>query len=181
MDTIAISGPTDAHASDMRALVSSVMTLLDTAKSELDRSPNAAKAIIARARSLLRVEIDRETPARRPAGGSPLLAWQARRVREYIDAHLGERILISDLSAVARRSEAHFARSFKQAFGKTPHSYLVSRRIEFASHLMRVGNDSLSEIALACGFADQAHLSRQFRHCVGESPAAWRRERCDLR
>lgn len=133
-------------------LVSGVMTVPDTAKLEGNR-----------------------------AAGSPLLAWQARRVREYIDAHIGERILISDLSAVAQRSDAHFARSFKQTFGKTPHAYVVRRRVEFAGHLMRVGTDSLSEIALACGFADQAHLSRQFRQCMGQSPAAWRRGRCDTR
>jgi AraC-like DNA-binding protein len=46
---------------------------------------------------------------------------------------------------------------------------------------MRVSDDSLSTIALTCGFADQAHLSRLFRQCVGQSPAAWRRERCASR
>ena len=105
-----------------------------------------------------------------------LLAWQSRRVREYIDAHIGTRILISDLSEAARRSEAHFARGFKQTFGRTPHAYVMRRRIEFACHSMRVSEDSLGAIAAACGFTDQAHFCRLFRRYVGQSPGAWRRE-----
>jgi AraC-like DNA-binding protein len=119
------------------------------------------------------------TPAATPA--RPLLAWQSRRVREYIDAHIGTRILISDLSDAARRSEAHFARGFKQAFGQTPHSYVMRRRIEFACRSMCAGEDSLGDIAAACGFTDQAHFCRLFRRYVGQSPGAWRRGRCELR
>jgi AraC-like DNA-binding protein len=119
------------------------------------------------------------TPTATPT--RPLLAWQSRRVREYIDAHIGTRILISDLSDAARRSEAHFARGFKQTFGQTPHAYVMRRRIEFARHLMRVSEDSLGDIAAACGFTDQAHFCRLFRRYVGQSPGAWRRERCEPR
>ena len=110
----------------------------------------------------------------------PLLAWQSRRVREYIDAHISTRILISDLSDAARRSEAHFARGFKQTFGQTPHAYVMRRRIEFACHSMRVSEDSLGDIAAACGFTDQAHFCRLFRRYLGQSPGAWRREHCEL-
>jgi len=181
VDSILLAAPTPVETSfsEMRALVGSIMTLLDIAKMELDKSPEAAKATIARASSLLRVEIDRETPSSNHGVGRPLLAWQACRVREYIDAHIGERILISDLSRIAQRSDAHFARAFKQTFGQTPHAYLVRRRVEHASHLMRVGDESLSNIALMCGFTDQAHLCRLFRQCIGQTPAAWRRERCE--
>jgi AraC family transcriptional regulator len=171
--------PEESHFSEMQALVSSVVTLLDLAKLEIDEDREAAKATIGRASSLLRIEIDRRSPAHGQAFGTPLLAWQARRVREYIDAHIGTRILISNLSAIAKRSEAHFARAFKQTFGLTPHAYVVRRRVEIASHLMRVSEDSLSNIACACGFTDQAHFCRLFRQCVGQSPAAWRRERCE--
>jgi AraC family transcriptional regulator len=174
------AAPAGTGFSETHALVSSVMTLLDIAKRELDKNRDAAKASIGRASSLLRVEIDRQRPSYKQATGGPLLAWQARRVREYMEAHIGTRILISDLSDVAQLSEAHFARAFKQTFGQAPHAYLVRRRVEFASHLMRVSRDSLSNIALTCGFADQAHLSRVFRRCVGQSPAAWRRERCEV-
>jgi AraC family transcriptional regulator len=171
--------PERACSSEMRALVGSILTLLDDAKRELDGNCNAAKATIVRASSLLRAEFDRLALSDHPADGKCLHAWQARRVREYIDAHIGDRILISDLSNIVQRSESHFVRAFKQSFGLTPHTYLVKCRVELASHLMRVSADSLSSIAVICGFTDQAHLCRLFRQCTGETPAAWRREHCE--
>jgi AraC family transcriptional regulator len=171
--------PEAACSSQMRALVGSVLTLLDVAKQELDKNCNAAKATIVRASSLLRAEIDRPALSDHCADGKCLHAWQARRVREYIDAHIGDRILISDLSNIVQRSESHFVRAFKQSFGLTPHTYLVKCRVELASHLMRVSADSLSSIAVMCGFTDQSHLCRLFRQCMGQSPAAWRREHCE--
>jgi AraC family transcriptional regulator len=180
LDSTFTAMPTSEAASftEMRALVGSVMSLLDTAKLELDRSPEAARATISRASLLLRVEIDRETSRTNHETGKSLLAWQSRRVREYVEAHIGHRILLCDLSQIAQRSTAHFARAFKQTFGQTPHAYVISRRVEHARHLMRVSDDSLCEIALSCGFADQAHLCRQFRRSTGQSPSAWRRELC---
>jgi AraC family transcriptional regulator len=171
--------PEGACSSEMRALVGSVLTLLDVAKRELDENCNAARATIVRASSLLHAEFDRLALSDRHADGKCLHTWQARRVREYIDAHIGDRILISDLSNIVQRSESHFVRAFKQSFGLTPHTYLVKCRVELASHLMRVSADSLSSIAVICGFTDQAHLCRLFRQCTGQSPAAWRREHCE--
>jgi AraC-like DNA-binding protein len=116
---------------------------------------------------------------RRPsrASGARLLSWQARRIHEYIEAHLGQRILVSDLSGVIQRTEAHFSRAFKRTFGRSPHAYLMSRRLEWAAQLMLSGNSPLCEIALRCGFTDQAHLCKQFRQHKGTTPAAWRRAR----
>ena len=181
MDSILTAGAPSAgtSSSEIYALVMSVVTLLDTAKREVDTNRAAAKASIVRASMLLQVEVNRQSPLDSHATRGPLLAWQSRRVREYMDAHLDGRILVSDLSEVARRSPAHFARAFKLTFGQTPHSYIMLRRIEVATHLMRVSDKSLSDIAAACGFTDQAHLCRLFRQRVGQSPAAWRRERCE--
>jgi AraC family transcriptional regulator len=81
------------------------------------------------------------------------------------------------LSAVARRSPAHFSRSFKLTFGEPPHAYVVKRRLEKACHLMVTSSASLSEITLNGGFSDQAHLCKLFRRAFGQSPASWRRER----
>ena len=99
------------------------------------------------------------------------------RVRAYIDSNLHRTIHIRDLSAVARRSPAHFSRKFKLAVGESPHAYVVRRRLERACHLMITSAASLSEIALSVGFSDQAHLCRLFRQAFGQSPANWRRER----
>ena len=99
------------------------------------------------------------------------------RVRAYIDSNLHRTIHIRDLSAIARRSKAHFSRKFKLAVGESPHAYVVRRRLERACHLMMTSAASLSEIALSVGFSDQAHLCRLFRQAFGQSPANWRRER----
>jgi AraC family transcriptional regulator len=103
--------------------------------------------------------------------------WQARRVCEYIDARFGTPIRISDLSAITKRNVRHFARAFKRTFGETPLAYLVRRRVERASQMMLRSDAPLSEIALTCGFSDQAHLSKRFRQYIGQTPGAWRRER----
>lgn len=154
------------------------MDLLNTAKQQLDINRDAARASISRASSLLWVEANKECEQHSTGHGqSALLGWQIRRVREHIDSHLGGRILVSELSAIAQRSQAHFSRAFKATFGVSPHLYVLFRRIEKASHLMLVSDDSLSDIALACGMVDQSHLCKIFRQVTGRTPAAWRRAR----
>jgi AraC-like DNA-binding protein len=110
-------------------------------------------------------------------GGVRLLAWQARKVRDYIDSHIGGPILVADLCALIDRSEAHFSRSFKRTFGESPHAFVIWRRLELAARYMLQTDASLSDIALRCGFTDQAHLCKHFRQSTGQTPAAWRRAR----
>ncbi len=102
---------------------------------------------------------------------------QVRRVSRYIEQHLSERIRCEHLAALVHLSLSHFMRAFRQSFGFPPHAYLMKRRLECAQGRMRSSYSSLGEIALECGFTDQAHLSRLFRRFTGESPAAWRRAR----
>ena len=104
-----------------------------------------------------------------------MLAWQARKVREYIDSHISGPVLVADLCALVQRSEAHFSRAFKRTFGESPHAFLVRRRVELAAQYMLTTDTSLSDIALRCGFTDQAHLCKHFRQAAGQTPAAWRR------
>jgi AraC-like DNA-binding protein len=73
-------------------------------------------------------------------------------------------------------STSHFSRAFKATFGTTVLDYIHRRRVERAQQLMLVSEQSLVEIALSCGFADQAHYCRIFRTIVGLSPNAWRRQ-----
>jgi AraC family transcriptional regulator len=150
--------------------------LLETARRELDRDREAAKALLTTASHILQAEIERCSGANGSARGG-LAAWQILRVRDYIDSNLHRTIHIQDLSAVARRSPAHFSRKFKQAVGESPHAHVVRLRLERACHLMMSSADPLSEIALNVGFSDQAHLCRLFRQAFGQSPASWRRER----
>jgi AraC family transcriptional regulator len=157
-------------------VANSVAKLLETARRELGRDQEAAKASLATASHILQAEIERCTAANGSTTGG-LAAWQIARVRAYIDRNLHRTIHIRDLSAVARRSKAHFSRKFKLAVGESPHAFVVRRRLERASHLMMTSAASLSEIALSVGFSDQAHLCRLFRQAFGQSPASWRRER----
>jgi AraC family transcriptional regulator len=165
--------PTNQH--QFVYLVNSVVELLETAKRELDRDREAAKASLATASSILQSEIERFSRAKDARPGA-LAAWQITRVRAFIDQNLHRTIHIRNLSAVARRSTSHFSRSFKRVFGEPPHAYLVRRRLERACHLMLTSSASLSEIALSVGLSDQAHLGRLFRQAFGQSPANWRRD-----
>jgi len=157
-------------------LAKGLAKLVETARRELERDREAAKASLVTASHILQAEIKRCSGANGFIRGG-LAAWQILRVRAYIDSNLHRTIHIRDLSAVARRSPAHFARKFKLAIGESPHAYVVRSRLERACHLMMTSAASLSEIALSVGFSDQAHLSRLFRQAFGQSPAKWRRER----
>jgi AraC family transcriptional regulator len=149
--------------------------LLETARREVDDDREAAKASLVTASDIL-AEIERHSGANSSARGG-LASWQVLRVRAYIESNLHRTIHTRDLSAVARRSPAHFSRKFKLAVGEPPHAYVVRRRLERACHLMITSAASLSEIALSVGFSDQAHLCRLFRQAFDQSPASWRRER----
>jgi AraC-like DNA-binding protein len=176
--------PVLPFASDQQfnLVANSLATLLETARRELERDRDAARLSLATASHILQAEIERYSGGNGATRGG-LAAWQILRVRAYIDGNLHRTIHIRDLSAVARRSPAHFSRKFKLAVGESPHAYVVKRRLERACHLMMTSAASLSEIALSVGFSDQAHLCRLFRHAFGRSPASWRRERgipCEL-
>jgi AraC family transcriptional regulator len=152
-----------------------VIGLLDAAMHQLYREEKTAQGTILKAASLLRKQIDPPAPQEAQDGRERLLAWQARKVRDYIDSHITGPVLVADLCALVQRSEAHFSRSFKRTFGEPPHSFVVRRRVELAAQYMLTTDASLSDIALRCGFTDQAHLCKHFRQAVGQTPAAWRR------
>jgi AraC-like DNA-binding protein len=111
-------------------------------------------------------------PAPQAHGG--LSAGAMRRIREYMEVHLGESIDLSMLAGVAGLSVHHFARQFKQSIGVTPHHYLTQKRVERAQEMLAKTDLSLAEIAYAAGFSDQSHLSRHFRHMLGTTPREFR-------
>ncbi|MBR1153987.1 helix-turn-helix domain-containing protein [Bradyrhizobium sp. JYMT SZCCT0428] len=156
-------------------LAGSLAQLLEVVRREFEQDREAAKASLAAASTILQSEIERHSGAKRSRVAG-LAGWQIARVRTFIDKNLHRTIHTQDLSAVARRTPAHFSRSFKLSFGEPPHAYVVKKRLEKACHLMLTSSASLSEIALSAGFSDQAHLCRLFRQAFGHSPASWRRE-----
>ena len=97
-----------------------------------------------------------------------------KRVYDYIEAHLDNRLSLTDLAAVACLSPYHFSRSFKQAVGIGPQRYVTRRRLDRAKTLMRRTNRPLALIAQEVGFADQSHLTSVFRREIGVTPGHFR-------
>ena len=118
------------------------------------------------------IDISRLPPAPQAHGG--LSPGAMRRVREYVEVHLGESIDLSMLAGVAGLSVHHFARQFKQSAGVTPHVYLTQKRVERAQEMLVQTDLPLAEIAFAVGFFDQGHLARHFRHMLGTTPREFR-------
>lgn len=102
------------------------------------------------------------------------LARHLLRVRDLIDRAYAEQLDLAALARSASVSSGYFSRSFKAAFGETPHRYLMSRRMERAKALLRDGELSVTEVCLSVGFASLGSFSTQFRRLVGHSPSEYR-------
>ncbi|HUN39156.1 MAG TPA: AraC family transcriptional regulator [Acetobacteraceae bacterium] len=161
-----------------------VTGFLDAALRMWDDDRIQAKSQIKVAAAMLRSYADDapagEKPAATPSDLRGLAPWQTRKVKEFIDASLGSTIRLQDCASKARLSASYFSHAFKATFGTTVCHYIRCRRVERAQRLMLTSNEPLSQIALACGFADQAHYCRVFRDVVGLSPNAWRRRNMTL-
>jgi transcriptional regulator GlxA family with amidase domain len=157
--------------------IRSVMAELCSAiRCALDDERGTAEESLRRAAELLREMGGAGARGHDDARGG-LAPWQVRKVANHIDAHLGQPIRNEDLALIARLTPSHFGRAFRNSFGEPPHEYVMRRRVERAQGLMLSTDAPLSAIALDCGLADQAHLSRLFRRVVGATPATWRRAR----
>ena len=97
----------------------------------------------------------------------------AGRLRDHLDAHLFEPVTLEDAAAAVGGGQTHVARSFVEAFGITPHAYVVGRRLEAARDRILAGQP-LADIAAEVGFYDQAHLTRRFRRFLGTTPGRFR-------
>ena len=110
-----------------------------------------------------------------PANQDPELLRRLLRAKDRMDAASHEQWPVGRLAQVSGVSEAHFARSFKQAFGIPPHRYLLTRRIERAMALLRETDLSITDIAFDTGWASLGTFGRTFRDVTGHSPSAVRR------
>jgi AraC-like DNA-binding protein len=154
----------------LAAIHSDLARLLADAQSAIGRNPDEARRCITRATALL------EQPAEPPihvSGG--LATWQANRVRTYIADNLTETIAVEDLALLVGLSVSYFSRAFRASFGEAPYVHVLRQRIARACDLMVTTDEPLSQIAVACGLADQSHFTRLFRRFHGVTPHAWRR------
>src|SRR5262245_37303283 len=104
----------------------------------------------------------------------PALLRRLLRAKDRMDAASHEEWPVERLASVSGVSEAHFARSFKDAFGAPPHRYLLTRRIERAKALLRDTDTPIIEIALETGWQSLGTFGRVFRDVTGESPSELR-------
>ena len=110
----------------------------------------------------------------RESGVDGLTIAQERVVRDYVHEHLGERISLKDLAATVALSRYYFARRFRQSVGTTPHEFVLRQRVERVRTLLERTNVPLLDIACRCGFADQSHMTREFKKRVGVTPGRYR-------
>lgn len=97
-----------------------------------------------------------------------------RLLDEFIDAGLDGPLGVKEMAGLLGLSEGYFMRAFKNATGKSPHSYLIDRRLAKARALMRDSTARLTDIAHTCGFNSQAHMTTLFKQRLGVSPAQLR-------
>ncbi|MBV8521173.1 MAG: helix-turn-helix transcriptional regulator [Acetobacteraceae bacterium] len=92
-----------------------------------------------------------------------------------MDVNLSRSPSLEEIAGAAGLSPAHFIRQFKASMGMAPHRYLLRSRMERAKRLLRETDRSVAQIAFACGFSHQQHMTRVFGRFTGTTPAAFRR------
>ena len=97
-----------------------------------------------------------------------------RRARDLMDREYASPLDVTAMARAALMSTAHFSRKFRDAYGETPYSYLMTRRIERAQALLRRGDMTVSEVCWAVGCASLGSFSARFTQLVGETPTAYR-------
>jgi transcriptional regulator GlxA family with amidase domain len=98
-----------------------------------------------------------------------------RRARDLMDRDYAKPLDVASLARVALMSPGHFSRSFRAAFGETPYSYLMTRRIERAMALLRRGDLSVTEVCFAVGCSSLGTFTTRFTELVGMPPSVYRR------
>jgi AraC family transcriptional regulator len=174
--------PVAASSGDpvIRRLCDALATLNDTADDNNEIYEDALRlALVARLVGL-------QSQERRPAGRTAvdclskrrvavLQKWRLKRVIDYVDSHLSEKITLSHLAHAAGLSRMYFAAQFRTTTGVRPHEYLVRRRIRRAEELLQGSNMTIADISLTVGFQTQAHFATVFKRLMGQTPYQWRR------
>ena len=104
-----------------------------------------------------------------------LSKYRLQQAIDYINEHLGENLSLAAIAAELDMSQYYFCRLFKQSTGMTPHQYLIQQRVERAKQLLKQPEQTVTSIAIECGFANQSHFAKQFRQHTGVTPKQFRK------
>jgi AraC family transcriptional regulator len=179
-------GSTYAGTATPNCLRAALVEIFKAVSDGLQDEPESTKRCMRHAAAILqrvpwfanaieKIDFSSDERSKRHRGG--LAPWQIRRLTTHIEANLDATIRIKDLATALKLSSSHFHRAFRKNFDDSPHRYVMRRRVERAQGMMLTTDASLTQIAVDCGLADQAHFNRLFRRFVGETPSAWRRAR----
>jgi AraC-like DNA-binding protein len=148
-----------------------LLAALRRALADLDRAPEALEAdqaILEIAEALLALD-----PSAQGRGSGASCSAAVERARLYLDQHHGRTVASAELEAIAGLDRYDLARQFRSRLGTSPYRYLTMRRLDTVRRRLRSWA-ALADIAHAAGFADQSHMTRQFKQAYGLSPGKWR-------
>jgi len=97
-----------------------------------------------------------------------------RRARDLMDREYASPLDVAGIARASYMSQAHFSRQFRRAYGETPYSYLMTRRIERAKALLRRGDMSVTDVCMAVGCTSLGSFSARFTELVGQTPTSYR-------
>lgn len=107
-----------------------------------------------------------------------LAPWQVSLAMRTMRRKIGSAISISEIASLCRLSLCYFVRAFTNTVGIAPYAWFVQQRIVRAKRLLADTALPLVQVALECGFSDQAHFTKAFAKASGITPARWRRQAC---
>ncbi|MBI1170954.1 helix-turn-helix domain-containing protein [bacterium] len=176
-DTFATAAPLPLAP---QAMTPSALGYLLKAKALLEHDPHAAHDLLDRVAELISCPAAVQSPppapgmveAARPGG---LAKWQRRKVMAFVEANLSQAIQVRELAALVNLSTGYFSRAFKISTSETPHNHILRQRVRRAQILLASTDEPISEIAILCGFSDQAHLTRCFGRGAKCTPLVWRK------
>jgi len=145
---------------------------------ETERGGPGGRTYFEHLAAALLLAVASQSDSRLPEAGGA--GTQLRRIQQAValmETNFGSGLSRVQLAATSGLSASHFSRLFHRVVGVSPHQYLVGCRLRHARELLAVGQGrSIADVALECGFADQAHLARHFRHAYGVSPGQFQKE-----
>lgn len=147
---------------------------------ELEQRAPAGKVYAQTAAQMLAIHLLRHYTTKGAAIKEPkgrLTDQQMRHAVDFVQAHLDQDLSLETLAEQTGFSPYHFARLFRQTTGTSPHQFVLRQRVERAQLLLKEREVSLAQVATACGFADQSHLTQVFKRHVGLTPRAYQRDR----